>query len=96
MQRKQLTLVIVSLLVVVLSVSLAYFTTQIIGKGKDVSVTSTNLQIVFTDTDGEIAGADIEPGWQKTKTFTVQNKVQMGGGYLNSINNYSFHVQLNR
>ena len=24
----------------------------------------------------------------------VQNKVQMGG-YLNSINNYSFHVQLN-
>ena len=24
----------------------------------------------------------------------IQNKVQMGGGYLNSINNYSFHVQL--
>ena len=73
MKNKQLTLVVVSLLVVVLSVSLAYFTAQIIGKGKDVSVTSTNLQIVFTDTDGEIAGADIEPGWQKTKTFTVQN-----------------------
>ena len=73
MKNKQLTLVVVSLLVVVLSVSLAYFTAQIIGNGKDVSVTSTNLQIVFTDTDGEIAGADIEPGWQKTKTFTVQN-----------------------
>ena len=73
MQRKQLTLVIVSLLVVVLSVSLAYFTTQIIGKGKDVDVTSTNLQIVFTDTDGEIAGSDIEPGWSDTKTFTVEN-----------------------
>ena len=73
MQRKQLTLVIVSLLVVVLSVSLAYFTAQIIGKGKDVSVTSANLQIVFTDTDGEIAGADIEPGWSDTKTFTVEN-----------------------
>ena len=74
MQGKQLTLVIVSLLVVVLSVSLAYFTAQIIGKGKDVSVTSANLQIVSTDTDGEIAGADIEPGWQKTKTFTIENK----------------------
>ena len=73
MQRKQLTLVIVSLLVVVLSVSLAWFTTQIIGKGKDVSVTSANLQIVFTDTDGEIAGADIEPGWSATKTFTIKN-----------------------
>ena len=73
MQKKKLTLVIVSLLVVVLSVSLAWFTTQIIGKGKDVSVTSTNLQIVFTDTDGEIAGADIEPGWTAIKTFTVEN-----------------------
>ena len=73
MQRKQLTLVIVSLLVVVLSVSLAYFTAQIIGKGKDVSVTSANLQIVFTDSDGAITGNDIEPGWSATKTFTVEN-----------------------
>ena len=73
MQKKQLTIVIVSMLVVALSVSLAYFTTQIIGKGKDVSVTSTNLQIVFTDTDGEIASDVIEPGWSKTKTFTVEN-----------------------
>ncbi len=73
MQRKQLTLVIVSLLVVVLSVSLAYFTTQIIGKGKDVSVTSANLQIVFTDSDGAISGSNIEPGWSDTKTFTVEN-----------------------
>ena len=73
MQRKQLTLVIVSLLVVVLSVSLAYFTTQIIGKGKDVSVTSANLQIVFTDSDGALTETDIEPGWTKTKTFTIKN-----------------------
>ena len=73
MQRKQLTLVIVSLLVVVLSVSLAYFTTQIIGKGKNLDVSSTNLQIVFTDSDGAITGNDIEPGWSTTKTFTVEN-----------------------
>ena len=73
MQRKQLTLVIVSLLVVVLSVSLAYFTAQIIGKGKDVSVTSANLQIVFTDSDGALTETDIEPGWSATKTFTIKN-----------------------
>jgi len=73
MQRKQLTLVIVSLLVVVLSVSLAWFTTQIIGKGKNLNVTSANLQIVFTDSDGSISGSNIEPGWSATKTFTVQN-----------------------
>ena len=73
MQRKQLTLVIVSLLVVVLSVSLAWFTTQIIGKGKTVDVSSANLQIVFTDSDGALTETDIEPGWQKTKTFTIKN-----------------------
>ena len=73
MQRKNLTLVIVSLLVVVLSVSLAYFTIQIIGKGKTVDVSSANLQIVFTDSDGSISGSNIEPGWSATKTFTVQN-----------------------
>ena len=73
MQRKQLTLVIVSLLVVVLSVSLAYFTVQIIGKGKTVDVSSANLQIVFTDSDGALTETDIEPGWQKTKTFTIKN-----------------------
>ena len=73
MKRKKLTLVIVSLLVVVLSVSLAYFTAQIIGKGKDVSVTSANLQIVFTDSDGALTETDIEPGWSATKTFTIKN-----------------------
>ena len=73
MQRKQLTLVIVSLLVVVLSVSLAWFTTQIIGKGKNLNVSSANLQIVFTDSDGSISGSNIEPGWSATKTFTIKN-----------------------
>ena len=73
MKKKQLTLVIVSLLVVVLSVSLAWFTTQIIGKGKTVDVSSANLQIVFTDSDGALTETDIEPGWQKTKTFTIKN-----------------------
>ena len=73
MQKKQTILVVASLLLVVLSVTLAYFTAQIIGKGKDVSVTSTNLQIVFTDSDGAISGSNIEPGWSDTKTFTVEN-----------------------
>ena len=75
MQKKQLTLVIVSLLVVVLSVSLAYFTAQIIGKGKSVTINSADLKIVFTDSDGSISGSNIEPGkWNVTKTFTIENK----------------------
>ena len=74
MQKKQTILVVASLLVVVLSVTLAYFTAQIIGKGKDVSVSSADLKIVFTDTDGNIEGTGITPGWSSSKTFTVKNE----------------------
>ena len=74
MQKKQTILVVASLLVVVLSVTLAYFTAQIIGKGKDVSVSSADLKIVFTDTDGNIEGNVITPGWSNSKTFTVKNE----------------------
>ena len=73
MQKKQTILVVASLLVVVLSVSLAWFTAQIIGKGKNLNVSSANLQIVFTDSDGAISGSNIEPGWSDTKTFTIKN-----------------------
>ena len=74
MQKKQVILMVASLLVVVLSVTLAYFTAQIIGEGKDVSVSSADLKIVFTDTDGNIEGNDITPGWSNSKTFTVKNE----------------------
>ena len=75
MQKKQTILVVASLLVVVLSVTLAYFTTQIIGKGKNVTINSADLKIVFTDSDGSISGSNIEPGkWNVTKTFTIENK----------------------
>ena len=73
MQKKQTILVVASLLVVVLSVTLAYFTAQIIGEGKNISVSSADLKIVFTDTDGNIEGSNITPGWSNSKTFTVKN-----------------------
>ena len=74
MQKKQTILIVASLLVVVLSVTLAYFTAQIIGEGKNISVSSADLKIVFTDTDGNIEGNDITPGWSNSKTFTVKNE----------------------
>ena len=74
MQKKQTILVVASLLVVVLSVTLAYFTAQIIGEGKNISVSSADLKIVFTDTDGNIEGYNITPGWSNSKTFTVKNE----------------------
>ena len=75
MQKKQTILVVASLLVVVLSVTLAYFTAQIIGQGKNVTINSADLKIIFTDSDGSISGTNIEPGkWNVTKTFTIENK----------------------
>ena len=75
MQKKQTILVVASLLVVVLSVTLAYFTAQIIGKGKSVTINSADLKIIFTDSDGSISGSNIEPGkWNVIKTFTIENK----------------------
>ena len=74
MQKKQTILVVASLLVVVLSVTLAYFTAQIIGKRKNVTINSADLKIIFTDSDGAISGSNIEPGWSDTKTFTIENK----------------------
>ena len=74
MKKKQTILVVASLLLVVLSVTLAYFTAQIIGKGKNISVSSADLKILFTDTDGNIEGNGITPGWSNSKTFTVKNE----------------------
>ena len=75
MQKKQTILVVASLLLIVLSVTLAYFTAQIIGKGKNVTINSADLKIIFTDNDGSISGTNIEPGkWNVTKTFTIENK----------------------
>ena len=74
-RKKELIVVLTSLLVIVLSVSVAYFTTKILGTGKDVSVTSADLKVTFTSGSGTISGSDIEPGWSSGEnTFTVKNE----------------------
>ena len=73
--RKELFIVLGSLFVVILSVTLAYFTTEIFGTGKEISVESTDLKIIFTSGTGTIAGTEIEPGWSSgVNTFTVKNE----------------------
>ena len=74
-RKKELIVVLTSLLVIVLSVSVAYFTTKILGTGKDISVTSADLKVIFTSGSGTINGTNIEPGWTSgEKTFTVKNE----------------------
>ncbi len=74
-RKKELLVILSSLLVIVLSVSVAYFTTKILGTGKDISVTSADLKVIFTSGSGTINGTNIEPGWSSGEnTFTVKNE----------------------
>ena len=74
-RKKELVVILSSLLVIVFSVSVAYFTTKILGTGKDISVTSADLKVIFTSGSGTINGTNIEPGWSSGEnTFTVKNE----------------------
>ena len=74
-RKKELLVILSSLLVIILSVSVAYFTTKILGTGKDISVTSADLKVIFTSGSGTINGTNIEPGWSSgVNTFTIKNE----------------------
>ena len=74
-RKKELIVILSSLLVIVLSVSVAYFTTKILGEGKEISVESADLKVIFTSGSGTINGTNIEPGWTSGEnTFTVKNE----------------------
>ena len=74
-RKKELIVILSSLLVIVLSVSVAYFTTKILGTGKEISVESADLKVIFTSGSGTINGSNIEPGWTSGEnTFTVKNE----------------------
>ena len=74
-KKKEILVIVGSLLVIILSVTLAYFTVQIIGKGKEISLDSANLKITFASGGGNISSSNIEPGWSSgVNTFTVKNE----------------------
>ena len=74
-EKKELIIILGSLLVVVLSISIAYFSATLNSKNSNVSTSSAELKIVFTSGTGTIAGAEIEPGWSSgVNTFTVKNQ----------------------
>ena len=72
MKKSSIILLIVSLVIIVFSVTYAFFKIQIIGNGKNVTVNSKDLKIVFTGGDS-ITGSNLEE-FDYTKTFTIENK----------------------
>ena len=53
-RKKEFIIVLISLLVIVLSVSVAYFTIRILGTGKEISVDFADLKVIFTSGSGTI------------------------------------------
>ncbi len=72
---------IVSVLVLAIGVTFAYFTVQIEGTGKTMSVNTANLRVIFTDTNAAISATSIKPGWTASKTFTVESKTDASYDY---------------
>ena len=87
MNKKSITILVVCLIVSVLSVSLAYYSTRIIGDGKNVSVNAKELTINF-DNNNEIASGIIEPGWSSANTFSITNKSKTNFTYDIVLKNY--------
>ena len=94
MNKKSITILVVCLIVSVLSVSLAYYSTRIIGDGKNVSVNAKELTINF-DNNNEIASGIIEPGWSSTNTFSVTNKSKTNFTYDIVLKNYKNTTKTN-
>ncbi len=94
MEKKNLIILVVCLIVSVLSVSLAYYSARIIGDGKNISVNAKELTINF-DNNNEIASGIIEPGWSSTNTFNVENKSKASFTYDIVLKNYKNTTKTN-
>ena len=80
MTKKYLLSSIVSILIIMIGISLAYFQARITGEGKNITLNSKYLKIVFTDSEA-LTVSNIEPGWNTTKTFTVKNESESTYSY---------------
>ena len=76
-EKKYLILGITTVLITLIGVTYAYFTTKIIGDRKNVTVDMAELKIIFTNGDA-IEASDVyaEDNLDIVKTFSVENKTK--------------------
>ncbi len=75
MKKKVIVTIIIGILIlslVVSSLSYAFYKTTGISKEEHLSVVAKKLAVIFTD-NSELTG-EIYPGYEETKTFSVENK----------------------
>ena len=71
--KKYIISIITIIIVLTIGVSYAWFSGIITGEEKKFTISAKELKIIFTDKE-EIEGNDIEPGWEDSKRFSVENK----------------------
>ena len=74
MKKENFIIVGITLIIVTISVSLAYFAAKVVGTPKKINLSTNNLYVQFTDNTAELNTSGITPGWTYEKTFTIENK----------------------
>ena len=72
-KKGEILVVLGCLLLITLTVSVAFFMARIEGEGKGIVIKSKELKITFTESH-TLSGTNIEPGWNKISSFTVKNE----------------------
>ena len=71
--KKYIMYLVVSILVLTIGVSYAYFKARVNGEGKSISLRSKGIYVLYSG-DATLASESITPGWSVTKEFTVENQ----------------------
>ena len=94
MQNKKkvfIGVLIISMLVVSLAISYAFFSARILNNENTSTMvgTAAYLELTFTDGNSTISGSNIIPGWSASKTFSVENTGERTAYYKLKIANIS-------
>ncbi len=73
MNKKYIIISIVSVLVILIGVTIAYYSAVITGDKKKITINTKELQIVFHNGE-EINEIEIEAPWETSKEFSVESK----------------------
>ena len=80
---KVVIITILLMLTAIAGISYAYFSIQVIGNEEASSVTISTATLSLEYTDGvTISGSNIYPGWNETKTISVENTGTVTSDYI--------------
>ena len=79
--------------ILLLGLTYAYYKTKVIGNNNEKTISSVGkkLEITYTDGNGVIEAAEIEPGYTATKTFSVKNTGDDTATYSIKLNKTNRH-----